>query len=86
MILNPGNGSNTIKNEHVLKDGAIVPSAAEHVVLGTTIDSCLTCCFHLKQLCKKVANKLNDLTRVAPHPRHSQRWLIYSAVLTGELS
>ena len=64
MILNPGNGSNTIKNEHVLKDGAIVPSAAEHVVLGTTIDSCLTCCFHLKQLCKKVANKLNDLTKL----------------------
>ena len=45
MVLNPGKcyymtfGLNNTKNEFVLEDGAIVPSAEEHVVLGITIDS-----------------------------------------------
>ena len=45
MVLNAGKcyymtfGWNTTKNEFVLEDGTIVPSAEEHVVLGITIDS-----------------------------------------------
>ena len=32
---------------------------------------------HLKQLCKKVANKLNALTRIFPYFSHYKRWLTY---------
>ena len=45
MVLNAGKcyymnfGWNTTKNEFVLLDGTIVPSAEEHVVLGIIIDS-----------------------------------------------
>ena len=91
MILNPGKyymtfGLNTIKNEIVLKDGTIVPSAEEHVVIGIIIYFRLTFYPHLKQLCKKVANKLNAFTRIAPYLRYNQRRLIYSSFFTGQLS
>ena len=73
MVLNPGKyyymtfGLKTIKNEFVLEDGTIVTSAEEHVVLRITIDSRLTFYSLMKRLCKKVANKLNTLIRIAPH-------------------
>ena len=78
MVLNPGkcyymtSDLNTTKNEFVLEDGTIVPSAEAHVVLGITIDSRLTFCSHVKQLGKKVANKLNALTRIAPYLSYNQ--------------
>ena len=64
-------GLNTTKNEFVLEDGTIAPSAEEHVVLGITTGSHLTFYCHLKQLCRKVANKLNALTRTAPYLSHN---------------
>ena len=77
---------NTTKNEFGLEDGTIVPLAEEHVVLGITIDSRLTFYSHLKQLCKKVSNKLNALTRIAPYISHTQRELTYSSFFTGQLN
>ena len=76
-------GSNTTKNEFFFEDGTIVTSAEEHVVLGITIDSRLTFYSHLKQLCNKVANKLNALTKIAPYISYNQRKLIYSSFFTG---
>ena len=92
MVLNPGKcyymtlGLNTTKKEFVLADGTIALSAEKHVVLGITIDSRLTFCSHLKQLCKKVANTLNALTRTAPYLSYNQRRPIYSSFFTGQLS
>ena len=79
-------GLKTTKNEFVLDDGTTMPSAEEHVVLGMTIDSCLTFYSHLKQLFKKVAIKLNALTRIALYLSYNQRRLIYSSLFTGQLS
>ena len=85
MVLNPGKccymtfGMNSTKNEFVFEDGTVVPSAEEHVVLGIKIDSRLTFHSHLKQLRKKVANKLNALTRIAPYLSYNQRRLICSS-------
>ena len=59
----------------------IVHSAEEHVVLGITIDSRLTFYFHLKELCKKVANKLNALTGIAPYRSHKEKRLIFTEQL-----
>ena len=79
MVLNPGKcyymtfGLNTTKSDFVPKDSTNVPSAEEHVVLGITIDSRLTFYSYLKQLCKKVANKLNALTRIASYFSYNQR-------------
>ena len=79
MVLNPRKcyymtfSLNATKNEFVLEGDTIVPSAEEHAVLGITIDSPLTVYYHLKQLCKKVANKLNALTRIASYLSHNQR-------------
>ena len=63
------------KNEVVLEDGTIVPSAEGRVVLGITIDSRLTFFSYLKQLCKKVVNKLNALTKSVPYFKYNQRRL-----------
>ena len=73
------------QNEFVLEDGTIVPSAEQHEVLGRTIDSRIAFYSHLKQLCKKVANKLNALTRIAPLSC-IQRRLIYSSFVIGQLN
>ena len=79
MALNPRKcyymtfGLNTTKNEFALEDSTIVPSAEEHLVSGITSDYRLTFYTHLKQLCKKVANKLNALTRIAPNLSSNQR-------------
>ena len=87
MVLNPVKccymtfGSKFNNNDLLLEDGTTIPSAEEHVVLGITIDSHLNFHSHLKQLCKKVTNKLNALTRIAPHLDQDQKKLIYNSFL-----
>ena len=79
-------GLNITENEFVLENETIDPSAEEYVVLGKTIDSSLIFHSHLRQLCKKVANKLNALTRIAPYLSYNQRRLIYNSFFPGQLS
>ena len=62
MALNPGKccymsfSSNLDKSG--LEDSTEIPSAEEYVILRVTIENRLTFCNHLKNLCKKIANKL----------------------------
>ena len=92
MVLNPGKcyymtfSLHTTKNEFVFEDGTIVPSPEEHVVLGIKFDFRLTFYSHLKQLCEKVANALNALTRIASNLSYSQRRLTYSSFFTGQFN
>ena len=92
MVLNPGRccymsfGSNPNKSDLILKDSTKIPSAEEYVVLGVTIDNRLSFYNHLKNLCKKIANKLNALTRIAPYLNHNQIRLIYNSLYKGHLS
>ena len=65
-------GSNPGKSDLILKDSIKIPSAEEYVILGVTIDNRLTFDNHLKNLCKKITNKLNVLTRIAPYLNHNQ--------------
>ena len=72
MILNPGKrcymsfSCNPHKSDLILEDSTKIPSAEEYVILGVTIDNRLTFYNHLKNICKKIANKLNALSRIAP--------------------
>ena len=79
-------GLKTTKNKFVLEDGTIVSFAEEHVVLGITTNFSLTLYPYSKQLCKKAANKLKALTRIATYLSYSQRWHIYSSFFTEQLS
>ena len=54
--------------------------------MGVTIDNRLTFCNHLINLCKKITNKLNSLTRIAPYLNHNQIRLIYNSLFKGQLS
>ena len=74
------------QHEFLSEDSTIVSSAEEHVILEITIGFRLTFYSHLKQLCKKVANKLNALTKIAPYHSHNQRRLIYTSFFTRQLS
>ena len=49
------------------------------------IDNRLTFYNHLKNLCKKIANKLNTLTRIAPYLNHNEIRLIYNSFFKGHL-
>ena len=92
MVLNPGKccymsfGSNPDKSDLILEDSTKIPSAEEYAILGVTIDNRLTFNNHLKNLCKKIANKLNALTRIAPYLDHNQLRLIYNSFFKGQLS
>ena len=50
------------------------------------IDNRLTFYNNLKNLCKKIPNKLNALTRIAPYLNHNQIGLIYNSFFKGQLS
>ena len=55
-------------------------------MLGVTIDNRLTFYNHLKNPCKKIGNKLNALTRIAPYLNHNQIRLTYNSFFKGQLS
>ena len=57
----------SVINYFILEDRTKIPLTLEHEVLGITIDTYLNFYSHLRQLCKKVANKLNALTRNIPY-------------------
>ena len=92
MVLNPGKccfmslGSNSDNSDLILEDSNKIPSSEENIALGITIDNKLTFYSHLKQLCKKVANKLNALTRVSPCLYYNQTKIIYNSFLKRQLS
>ena len=77
MVLNPGKccymsfESNPDKSDLILEDSTKISSAEEYEILGVTIDNRLTFYNHLKSLCKKIANKLNALTRIASNLNHN---------------
>ena len=79
-------GSNTDKSDLILEDSTKVHSAEEYGILGVTIVIRLTFYTHLKNLCKKIANKLNALRRIALYLNHSQIRLIYNSFFKGQLS
>ena len=89
MVLNPGKccfmslGSNSDNSDLILEDSTKIPSSEEYTALGITIDNKLTFYSHLKQLCKKVANKLNSVARVAPYLEYNQTKLIYNSFFKG---
>ena len=79
-------GSNPDKSDLILEDSTKIPSAEEYVILRVAIDNRLTFYNHLKNLCKKNANKLNTLTRIAPYLNHNQIRLIWNSFFKGQLS
>ena len=60
-----------------------MPLTLEHKVLGITIDTNLNLYSHLKELCKKVASKLNTLTRIIPYLDKKQINLLCNSFVKG---
>ena len=91
-LVNPGKccyvsfGSNPDKSDLVFEDSTKIPSAEEYVVLGNAIDNRLTFYNHLKSFCKRIANELNALTRIAPYPNHNKIRLIYNSFFKDSLA
>ena len=59
--------SNPEKSDLILENSTKILSAEEYVVLGVTTDNWLTFHNYLKNVCKKIANRLKALTRIAPY-------------------
>ena len=55
------------KSDLILENSTKILSAEEYVVLGVTTDNWLTFYNYLKNVCKKIANRLKALTRIAPY-------------------
>ena len=79
-------GSNPDKSDLILEDGTEILSAEEYVILRVTIEIHLTFYNHLKNLCKRITNKLNALTRIAPYLNHNQVRLMYNSFFKRQLS
>ena len=92
MVLNPGKccymsfGSTPDKSDLILEESTKILSAEEYAILRVAIDNRLTFYNHLKNLCKKVANKLNAQTRIAPYLNPNQIRLIYNSFLRDSLA
>ena len=92
MVLNPGKcyymsfGSNLDKSDLILEDSIKILSAEEYVILRVTIDNRSNFYNHFKNLCKKLANKLNTMTRIAPYLNPNQIRLIQNSFSKGQLS
>ena len=92
MVLNPGKcfyiclGSKTKKNDFILEAKTAMPLALEIDVLGIPIEFNLTFYGHLKQLCKKVLNKLNALTRISTHLNQNLIVFLYNSLLKRQLN
>ena len=69
-------GSKSEINDFILEDSTKIPITLEHEVLAKTIDTNLNFYSHLKQRYKKVANKLNPLTRIIPYLNKKQTNLL----------
>ena len=80
LLSNPG------QSDLILKDSTKIPSAEDYLILGVTIDNRLIFYNYLKNLCKKIANKLNAMARIAPYLNQNQIRLIYNSVFKGQLS
>ena len=63
-------GSNSDNSNLILEDSTKISLSEEYVALRITIDNKLTFYSHLKQLCKKVVNKLNALTFCSRRSNH----------------
>ena len=59
--------SNPEKSDLILENSTKILSPEEYVVLGVTTDNWLTFYNYLKNVCKKIANRLKALTRIAPY-------------------
>ena len=75
-------GSKSEINDFILEDRTKIPQTLEHEVLGITIYASLIFS-HLKQLRKKVANKLNASTRIIPYLDKKQINLLYNYFFKG---
>ena len=70
MVLNPNKyfyrclRSKSPINDFILEDTTKIPQSLEHEVLRTAIDTNLNFSSHLKEICKKIVNKLNGLIRL----------------------
>ena len=78
--------SNPDKSDLILKDSIKILLAKEYVVFGVTIDNKLAFYNHLKNFCRKIANKLNALTIIAPYLNHNQIALTYNSFLRSSLA
>ena len=75
----------TGKNELTLNINHIqIKSSKEEKLLGITIDNKLTFQTHVNNLCNKVSQKLNALTRIASYINPKQRRLIMKAFITSQ--
>ena len=59
--------SNPEKSDLILENSTKILSAEEYVVLGVTTDNWVTFYNYLKNVCKKIANRLKALSRIAPY-------------------
>ena len=92
MVLNPSRcfymclGSIFEINNFILEDRTKIRLTLECKVLGITIDTNLNFYSYWKHLCKKVANKLNALTRIIPYLDKKQINHLYNSFFKEQLS
>ena len=54
-------------------NGKVLKTESEALLLGITLDNRLTFDIHIGNICKKAANKLNDLKRLVYYLNYRQR-------------
>ena len=89
MLLNAGKfhfmclGKNTENKTFTFKD-TIMSNSKEKKILGVVIDNRLTFNSHIRQLCKKVSQKISSLSRISNQLNDSEETLLFNAVVKSQ--
>ena len=91
MVLNPGKchfmalGHNVGATESFSYKGKVLVNSSEETILGITIDNKLSFKTHIKNLCRKVSNKLNALSRINHLISKQQKVLLFKSFVQSQL-
>ena len=74
------------RNETFIFKGLVLKNSKEQKVLRVTIDNKLIFKSHMKNLCKKVSQKIGALSRLSSHLNYSQKRLVLHSIVKSQFS
>ena len=91
MVLNAGKchfmclGNNT-ENETFLFHNILIENSKEQKIVGVIIDNKLNFKNHISELCKKVSQKVADLSRLSSCLYNSEKKIIFNSIIKSQFS
>ena len=74
------------RNETFIFKSLVMKNSKEQKILGVTIDNKLTFKSHIKNLCKKISQKISALSKLSNHVDDSQKKLVLNSIVKSQFN